>query len=887
MNAEGGPDWRTSLSPHRPADFSPEGFASPAGRFRPSYFWVWNDRLTQERIRRQLDDMHQHGVGGVCIVPEPPEFRPQLMATALEPEYLSARYFEMVRFAVEECDRLGLAFWLYDEGGWPSGSACGRVVQAQPGLANCRLQPVALPLAAADPTAVVATAWREGDTTICVPGLDREAEGRAAASAYVQVRQAERDASHPVTPDLLDPESTNAFLALTHDAYRGALEPHLGPGRAIECAFTDEPAVPPVQPGLQIPWTPDLLEVFRTEKGYDLLPHLPSLLADPATLDLRQMGVRLDYFDVWSRRFVSSYLLPIRDWCRSQGILSGGHFGGEDETDGSLRHGFGHLLRSLRTLDVPGVDAIWQQLFPGGGAHHFPKYAASVAHQQNSFAMSESFAAYGNGLTPQQMKWVIDFQWVRGINSLVAACYPFSTRNHFMFGLRPHFGPVNPLWDALSDLHDYVARLSYALATGQPGVDAAVYYPVRDIWTGLAATNGVAAAHEGLALELLAGQRDFDYVDDDILQSADLTGGTLSVGPISYSTLLLQPVHWLPRASALALRRFVAGGGHLILVDEESRCDGSTPISEVLGVGLEPGLTVALEAGRVSLLSRADAVSRLLPLLTARPSAPWLRACRRDCPSGRLYFLVNESDAAVATDLYFPEATRPIRLRPETGDLEPLAFAEHPGDGIALPVSLLPYESLLVWFPTRPPATGPTAAGAAGLVAELAPAGSWTLRPRRRYFLTEAGPRVEALTGEAATPVELGDWRRALGDGFSGHADYSVEFILDGQPRSEPWIDLGEVRHVAEAWLNGVPLGRRSWLPYRFSAPSLRRGRNRLRVRVTNTLADAIVSEEGEALAHARGTPGWPGPYDARARAFEREARGGGLIGPVTLGGGY
>ena len=48
---------------------------------------------------------------------------------------------------------------------------------------------------------------------------------------------------------------------------------------------------------------------------------------------------------------------------------------------------------------------------------NFPVYAASVAHQNAvRFAFTESFCVYGNGLTPAQMKWLIDYQYVRGIN---------------------------------------------------------------------------------------------------------------------------------------------------------------------------------------------------------------------------------------------------------------------------------------------------------------------------------------------------------------------------------------------------------------------------------------------------------------------------------------
>ena len=110
-------------------------------------------------------------------------------------------------------------------------------------------------------------------------------------------------------------------------------------------------------------------------------------------------------------------------------------------------------MRQLRAMDVPGVDMIWRQVFPGQPNHHFPKFASSAAHQNGTaLAFTESFCVYGNGLTPAQMKWIVDFQYVRGITLLVSGCYPLSTHDHHMTGERPHFGPVDPLWDFLPDV---------------------------------------------------------------------------------------------------------------------------------------------------------------------------------------------------------------------------------------------------------------------------------------------------------------------------------------------------------------------------------------------------------------------------------------------------
>ncbi|MDY3071957.1 MAG: glycosyl hydrolase, partial [Eubacteriales bacterium] len=99
--------------------------ASPPGDFWPAYSWFWNDRITEEGILEQLSTFERRGIRVFYIIAEPREFRPKTMPTQLEPDYLSDDYLRLVRFAVEHAAGMGMRAWLYDEGGWPSGSANG------------------------------------------------------------------------------------------------------------------------------------------------------------------------------------------------------------------------------------------------------------------------------------------------------------------------------------------------------------------------------------------------------------------------------------------------------------------------------------------------------------------------------------------------------------------------------------------------------------------------------------------------------------------------------------------------------------------------------------------------------------------------------------------
>ena len=99
-------------------------FLNPANGFTQIPWWFWNDEITEGGIREQLEDFREQGIHGFTIHAR--------MGLADSIPYLGQRWFELVRFAVEEAARYGMIVHLYDEGMYPSGSAHGQVVEGHP-----------------------------------------------------------------------------------------------------------------------------------------------------------------------------------------------------------------------------------------------------------------------------------------------------------------------------------------------------------------------------------------------------------------------------------------------------------------------------------------------------------------------------------------------------------------------------------------------------------------------------------------------------------------------------------------------------------------------------------------------------------------------------------
>ena len=803
--------------------------------FSPSFFWIWNARLRVGELSAQLEDMRAHGLRNVCIHPFPKGFRPGTCPSEMSPDYLTPDFLDVFAAVVRRAGELGMHAYLYDEGGWPSGGACGRV-------------------AASDPEGRFAP--REITTTASGEGSPHPGGCVLAARPY--------GVGGPTYPSLLEPGAARRFLELTHEAYAVRLGTDLG--TTVRVAFTDEPDMPHDIPGQSLAWASDFDAEFRRRKGYDIAPHVPALLADPEGTDPALSRFRVDVQDVKADLFVERFLAPLRDWCRAHGILSGGHLNNEDQPECEAQLGHGSLLRSLRAMDVPGVDVIWRQLFPECGAaggralpmrtsrprsgsieplhgqgwsNPFPRYASSAMHQNGGrFALSESFAIFGDSLTPAEMKWVVDYQLVRGVNLYVFAYFSQSNARHWMTLFEPHFGPDAPTWDFLPHFFRYIERTSRFLSQGRPGAEIAVLMNNRAFWAGKADREAAAAAHYAVAFWLDEANCDYDFVEDRDIATAETTAdGTLRIGAMDYRVIVLPSEGWMLDEAKASLSRFEAAGG-------------------IVARGL-------LDIGRVprTLRIRGD-------------GARAIRVMKRLDGDRRIWFLMNEDMAERTVEISFPEAGPIVHYDPETDVFE----SEPIHSGGILRRTFLPGETAIYvtgHIADLKPRNGDLQAQRADLMLTLST--GWTLRPLVSHV---AGAETFELRhcDEPERPVALGDWRPVLGETFCGKSLYRVEF--DSPTEGDALLDLGEVKWCAAVRFNGADLGARFFGPFRW-AVHVAQGRNTLEVTVANLLANQV----GDDAIRDRVLRGWQpnGSYDNHQRPFDKHNHESGLFGPVTM----
>ena len=760
----------------------------------PAFFWMWNAKLDVAVLTRQLEDIREKGIRNVCIHPFPKDFRPTTCPAEMEPGYLTPEFLSVYAQIVRRAGELGMHAYLYDEGGWPSGGACGQVARSD----------------------------AEGAFRKRLMTLDKNGAPCVRAQDY---------AGTSPGVSIVEKGATERFLSLTHDRYAAAVPSALG--TTMRVAFTDEPNRPAGRPGESLGWTADFAEVFRAKKGYDILPHVRELIERAQETDDRLARLRIDYQEVAADLVVERYLDPVRTWCRTHRMLSGGHFNGEDEPERASEMGYGSLLRSLRTLDVPGVDTIWRQVFPGADVKPFPRYAASAAHQNGGrFALSESFGIYGDSLSPVEMKAVIDSQLVRGINTFVFGYCPQSTAKHWMLLFEPHFGPASPTWDAFPHFVRYIENACAWLSKGRPGARIAVLYDQRGFWAGGRDRAETARAHYATAKALDGMNCDYDFVDDAAIAAATVTeGGTLRVGAMDYETLVLPTTKWIADAAKAKAECFRRAGGRVT----DGNALGQVPRTlRVEGSG----------ADRLRVLKRIDGTREI-------------------------YFVLNESGEETTCELAFGPSGAVAECDLSEGELNQVSATGR------LRRRFAPYESALF---VCGDGISAIVRGSAKPDGESIPVSSdWTLR---KVVSHEAGTDdfVIAPCAEPARPAELGDWRPFLGETFCGKAVYRTEIVA---PRAgEARIDLGTVKWCASVRLNGRDCGGRFFGPFVWTV-KLEKGRNVLEVTVANLLSSQLGDEKIRTRIAAAFPP--CASYEPKQSVFDRDNREAGLFGPVKV----
>ncbi len=808
--------------------FDINNFISPDNIYAPVYVWVWNDVCTREIINEQLTEMQNLGIRAFYILPEPKNFRPDSMPTNLTPDYLTHEFFELCAYAIQKARELGMLCWIYDEGGWPSGGACGKVLKDHPEYAREVLKTKERIFSAGD-------VYKKSKIDVLAAFLNNNSiieEGYEFVTDSVVIEYITKKLINGNTdyPDLLNKTATEHFIEITHEKYASAMKN--ASGENVTALFTDEPKAP------SSAFNKDLAEKYELTYGESVLPYLPLIAGKTAPTD-ENVHILHRWYDLCSRMFCDNFLLPCKKWANDHGMSFTGHLDKDHNPLGCMQGGGNfNLMRALRCFDIPGVDVIWRQLYPenkkektndmNGYNGFFPRYASSAAAQIGSeFALSEIFGVGGCAMTYDIMRYTVGYQAVRGINIFNPFNFPLGRKGQLLAQELPVFTENQPYCRFFGQFNKYVERLSYLSSLGKRVCDTGLYYPVSDFQGGLKA-DVMAQAFDNFGRALEDMTIDFDIVDDDVIQTSEgADEGCILIGNANYRNIIIPEGAFIPPQTQMVLDRFIKGGGRV-----------SHTISDL------------------------EAVINI--------EGKGLRATHRKAKNAELFFLFRECGDSGEYRVHLPSSNGYL-LDPGTGKLQ--RFDAENG---YINLSLFIGETAVIML------TNETfdAENKKDFNSKADISDEFVFRKGIELICNENG--FENIRhSEKSVPVNLGDWANIIGSDYSGSGVYEAEFTLPTEKTGkEGEIDLGDVHYAAEVYLNGHFIGAALTTPYRLKIPAnVLAEKNRLKIVVTNTSANWYV--------HTDYFDKWNtnelSPYFEAELNFAKDIVSGGLYGPVAL----
>ncbi len=675
-------------------------FRNPPPDYSTGPLWVWNDALSEEQVRETLRDLAAQRVRQVWVHP-----RPGLMTP-----YLSEEWFGLWKAALEEARRLDMKVWIYDENSYPSGFAGGCVPERLPEACGRGLrveETATAPSWSEDCIAVLRL--REGrieNVTARVRSGDSLPTGR-----YFVARQLRTGAQAWTAGrcyvDLLQPGVTETFLEVTLEAYRRRFGDAFG-GR-IPGVFTDEPNLHATDGW---PWTTDLPEQFRRRRGYDLIEHLPSLVAELG--DWKR--IRHDYWRTVHELFIERWARVYFDYCASNRLELTGHYW-EHEWPRCVFVPDNMAMAAWQQR--PGIDILMNQYAEHTHAQFGNVRAcreiASLANQLGRRTLVELYGAAGWDLGFQDMKRIGDWLQVLGVNTLNQHLSYISIRGARKRDHPPSFSYHEPWWDAYHVLADYFARLSAALCQGEQIHRVLVLEPTSTAWMyqgNDAALDALGGAFFRLLLALERAQIEYDLGCETVLADhGSVAGGKLRLGRRDYDLVVVPPrTETLDATTWARLYSLLLEGGEVLCCsDVLERADGKIEGSPARLVRSHPRWqSLDVDALPARLMQRQLATARTI-VARAPADRGILFHHTRQLRDGELLFLVNTSLESSSRGTIVSRLGGVERWDAMSGDVSPWPFRRE-GGGIRAEFELPPGGSLLLFLsqeavePAAPPA---------------------------------------------------------------------------------------------------------------------------------------------------------------------------------------
>jgi hypothetical protein len=685
--------------------------------------------------------------------------------------------------------------------------------------------------------------------------------------------------NHPATPeatglevDKLDRRFVKDYFEKYLDSYKETVGADEMGKKGIQYVINDS-----WEAGAQN-WTDNMVAQFKTLRGYDPTPWLPVLAGRVVESAEASDRFLWDFRKTIADLIATEHYAQLEDTLHERGMR---HYG-ESHEDGRALIADGMQVKKMN--EVP-MSAMWTQR-PGVnnvqyGYNADDRESASVAHiygQNIAAAESMTAAAAPWAWSPATLKPTADQELLNGINRFViheSAHQPLVDKAPGLtLGPFGQWFNRNETWaEQAGPWVNYLARSSYMLQQGRFAADILYFY---------GEDSNITAIFNKKAPDVPAGYA-FDYINADALihELSAANGQIAARSGMQYKLLVLDPYSRHMSLPVLRAIRALVENGAVIAgakpSDDPSVADDQAEFEKLTselfgdGSGVHKMGEGAVYAGQT--------LDEVLAALKLNPDFDYVRHnedsdiqfAHRKLRAGDIYFLDNRSNHEESITATFRVAgMQPELWRAETASTERVSF-KIAGGRTTVPIHLEPWGTLFVVFHK---ATSETLHRVAD--------------PIEMKLATLNGPWTLAFQPGRGAPAsismkQLSDWSASDDPGvkyFSGVGTYTKTFqTAPGwfSKGSRVWLDLGNVKNLAEVTVNGKDLGQTWHAPYRVDVTSaLKPGSNEIQIKVVNAWVNRMIGDEQ--LGATKITFADVKPYKANSPLLPS-----GLLGPVTL----
>ncbi|WPX08333.1 glycosyl hydrolase [Anaerocellum danielii] len=816
------------------------------------HWWIFSDEMTENRINAELDYISSLGLKQVLIA----------AGHNVSPKYLTNGWFEMVKFAVFQAKKRGIKVWIADEGSYPSGFAGETfnnkyphkrmkaiVVEKEFFIEGnlCKVEPhsgtigilakdinqnkyftfeklefstgfLYLPYHSTWQIKVISSAYRTSPTR------------------YVHHPTGAKDTTYSLC-DYLDYEAVNLFINEVYEKYKAYIGEEFG--KTIIGFFADEPDYS--ISGL--PYTDNIFDIFYNEKGYDVKKYIPDFFKEQLDEEIKR--VKADYWDVWSNIFTNTFFKQIYNWCETNGLKFVVHLNHEDMMD-QLIKSEGQFFSHMKYVHIPAIDVIWRQIWYDKKAV-FPKYASSVSHIKNiPQTFSESFAVYGQGISVEQIKWVVDYQFAMDINLFLTSIFRY-LHNH----PQSYFFP---------EVIKYINTVSYLLYVSTPCTKVLVYFPTPDLWAS-ESVSALKAIEIGNAL--LGSQIDFDFFDHSLLEYLEIKNHRIYVNSKKeYNIVVLPPIKYLPQEMFRFLKLFSRNGGKIFFFEDFPLfVYNKTFTSLFYFTEKELGVVV----------NNIEQLSKMVEKDIIVVDSNDIKILHKRIEDNHLIFLFNDSSNPFLGKIILNFSKKNVYIWDQTHNkFLIVSNVKNNGKNIQLELYMHPYQTLVLIASDE-------------YVDSVQKTDLLKSLPRA---ILELNHDWEIHFGkDFVLHSDLKDWQ-SLGFGdYSGNVVYRKTFVFSHDSsfkNKRLFLYCPNVKYSAKVWLNQKYLGARAFSPFMWDiTEAIKTGRNELVIEVQNTLAAGLLGTQ-EKLEKLR-KEAEKNFYLSISLKFDLEMVQSGLLPPVAI----